>query len=63
MKRTMFVSLPEKAGRVESDTEKELFLTARWISGVCFGIEFLWDHKIMVIDIGIVRLYFIIREK
>ena len=27
------------------------------ISGVCFGIEFLWNHRMMVIDIGIVRLY------
>ena len=41
----------------------ELFLAFRWISGVCFGIEFLWNHNMMVVDVGIVRIYLGIRER
>jgi hypothetical protein len=28
------------------------------IGGFCIGLEFLWQHKILVIDLGIIRLYF-----
>ena len=27
------------------------------ISGMCLGIEFLWQHKIVVIDLLILRFY------
>jgi len=40
----------------------ELFLTVRWISGVCIGIEVLWGHNMMVVDLGIIRIYVGIRE-
>ena len=56
----MSVLLQVREVRVESN---ELFLTMRWISGVCFGIEFLWNHNIMVIDLGIGRIYLGIRER
>ena len=62
MKRTMSVSLQVREVHVESNNH-ELFLTMRWISGVCFGIEFLWNHNMMVVDVGIVRIYVGIRER
>ena len=63
MKRMMSVLLQVKEVRVESEDNRELFLAFRWISGVCFGIEFLWNHNIMVIDLGIGRIYLGIRER
>jgi len=61
MKRTMCACYLAKVVRVEADSE--FFLTVRWISGVCFGIEFLWNHNMMVVDVGIVRIYVGIRER
>lgn len=34
-----------------------MFITATFISGLMLGIEFLWDEKILVVDLGIVRIY------
>lgn len=34
-----------------------MFLQLDFISGLMFGIEYLWNDKILVIDLGIVRLY------
>ena len=61
MKSRIYVSSQVKEVHVESDSE--LFLSVRWISGVCFGIEFLWNHNIIVVDLGIVRIYLGIRER
>ena len=27
------------------------------IGGFMLGIEYLWDHKVLVIDLGIVRIF------
>ena len=34
-----------------------MFVKFDFISGVMVGLEYLWDNKILVIDIGIVRVY------
>ena len=34
-----------------------MFIKIKVIPGVCIGIEFLWDHNILVIDLGILRVY------
>ena len=34
-----------------------MFLQVNFISGLMFGIEYLWDDNILVIDLGIVRVY------
>lgn len=60
MKKMMSVLLQVREVHVESN---EIFLALRWISGMCFGIEFLLNHNIMVLDVGIVRIYVGIRER
>ena len=34
-----------------------MFLQVDWISGVMLGIEVLWGQSIVVLDIGIIRIY------
>jgi len=34
-----------------------MFLQLDFISGLMFGVEYLWDDGILVIDLGIVRVY------
>jgi len=34
-----------------------MFISANIIGGLMFGIEFLWGQNIMVVDIGIFRIY------
>lgn len=34
-----------------------MFLQVDLISGLMFGLEFLWKDSIMVIDLGIFRIY------
>jgi len=34
-----------------------MFVKIVAISGIMCGIEYLWDERILVIDLGIVRIY------
>lgn len=34
-----------------------MYIVLDFISGLMFGLEYLWDDQALVIDIGIVRLY------
>lgn len=34
-----------------------MFVAATWVSGLMFGVEYLWEESIVVLDLGIVRLY------
>jgi len=34
-----------------------MFLQVDFISGLMFGLEYLWNDNILVIDLGIFRIY------
>lgn len=34
-----------------------MFVHTQLINGLMLGIEFLWDEGIVVIDLGIIRIY------
>jgi len=36
-----------------------MLIQVNWISGISIGLEFLWDINGLVIDLGIIRVYFI----
>jgi hypothetical protein len=35
-----------------------MFIKGVFIGGFMIGFEYLWDNKIFVIDLGILRIYF-----
>lgn len=36
-----------------------MIIQLSFISGVMFGVEFIWEEGVMVLDLGVIRLYFI----
>jgi len=34
-----------------------MYLQLHVISGLMFGVEFLWNDSIVVVDIGVIRMY------
>lgn len=41
----------------EEPAGPDMYIVLDFISGLMFGLEYLWDDQALVIDIGIVRLY------
>lgn len=39
------------------EKNKNMFVKGVFISGLMFGVEYLWDNKILVLDLGIFRIY------
>lgn len=35
-----------------------MFVRFEFISGLMLGLEFIWEHQILVVDLGILRVYF-----
>ena len=35
-----------------------MFIQVDFISGLMFGVEYLFDDSILVLDLGIIRVYF-----
>lgn len=35
-----------------------MIVNISWISGVMIGLELLWEEKVLVVDLGIIRLMF-----
>lgn len=37
--------------------EDKVFLSVVWISGLMFGLEIVWESRMVVLDLGIIRIF------